>query len=223
MNQAAREKAAPTALFLYHQLKPLKNDLLYFQDGFTGYRPIPTICLYLVLNILFFLFIQMKLPLYSIVALFVCVLMIPGDINLFLFHAFCYSFKRPAGYVPRPWLNSSLPLPELCARLSVIYCVVIVLLEYIRNSLKSFSFVNVSLITFIIAMMFYIAYWLGDVVVTFIVLQILFFIPLVFTRKIGFRFAHYPDELELEVLEQIRPVIEEDQRRRRPSDPQAEM
>ena len=212
MNQAAREKAFPTALFLYHQLKPLRHDLLYFQDGLTGYRPFPTVCLYVVLNILFFLFIQLRLSLFSHIALLVCVLMVPGDIYLFLFHAFCYSFKRPAGYVPRPWLNSSLPLPEFCARLGVIYSVLIVLREYIRNSLKSFSFVNVGLITFTIAMMFYVAYWLGDVVVTFLGLQILFFVPLVVTRKIGFRFAHYPEDLEVEVLTRIRPIIEEDQR-----------
>ena len=212
MKQEVKDRALPAALFLYHQIKPLKNDLLYFQDGFTGYKIIPTVCLYLIINIICFLISQLHLPPYSFLSLLVCMLMIPGDVYLFMFHTFCYSFKRTPGYVPKPYLNSSLALPELCARLGVLYSVSLFLLGYIFNSLHSFSFVNVSVITFVIGALFYISYWLGDVLVSFLIVHVLFFMPLIITRKIGFSFFYYPDDLEIEILEQIKPVIEEDQR-----------
>lgn len=209
MRQEIRDKALPTALSLYHRLKPFKLDLLYLQDAFTFYRPGPSAILYLVINIATLIVIRMELPFYSLLAIVIALCMVPGDVYLFAFHATCHGFKRPEGYVAPAYLNTSLMLPELCARLAVLYCVFRHMTEYVKNSLKSFSFVNVGTVTMLILAMFYATYRLGDSVISWIIVQLLFCVPLVITRGIGFKLINYPRDLETYVIAQMQPLINE--------------
>ena len=211
MRQGIKDKALPTALYLYHSLKPLKWDLLYLQDAFTFYRPGPSAVLYLVINIATILLIRAQLPFYSLAAMAGALCMVPGDVYLFAFHATCFGFKRPDGYVPPACLNTSLMLPELCARLAVLYCVLKHIKEYVRNSLKCFSFINVGTVTISILVMFYITHLLGDRFISWLLVQFLFCVPLLITRKIGFRLLNYPEDLETYVLSQMKVLIQETQ------------
>jgi hypothetical protein len=204
MDSDIREQAVPVALTLFHHLKPLKNDLLYFQDAFTFYRPVPTICLYGFLNYVFYLLQKLNLPLYSLLSAFVCLIVVPLDYYLYIFHVLCYWFRRPANQISDQGSDKSLPVDVLSARLGTIYCCLYQLARMIGNSLARFSFVDVGIVTFMISALFYVTYLMGDRLVTWVILQWIFFVPLIITRKLAFHILEYPEELERYVLETVR-------------------
>jgi hypothetical protein len=197
-------RAVPTAVWLLRVLIPIKNDALFFQDACTFARPLPTVILYALLNYVFYLIKQLSLPLYSLVSAVVCFCVIPLDYYLFAIHTFGYWFRRPTNFVPLNGVDHSLPVDALSARLAVVYCCIWRLARAVANSLASFSFVDVGIITVILSALFYVTYLLGDLVVTWLIIQLLFFLPLIITRKFGFRILQYPDELEEAVLASLR-------------------
>jgi hypothetical protein len=222
MDPDLRDQAPAVGLAIYHRLKPLKNDILYFQDAFTFYRPIPSICLYLILNYLFYLIQYLNLPLYPLLSICVCLAVVPRDYYLYIFHVLCYWFARPANQVPPPGKDRTLPVDILSARLGTLHCCMYHLLRTIKNSLARFSFVDVSVITFVISAVFYLTHLLGDRLVTWTILQCIFVLPLVITRRIGFKGLAYPDDLEIGVLEAIRQVAQRAEEAASPPEPDPE-
>jgi hypothetical protein len=200
--------ALPTALFIARHITPFKHDLLYFQDAFTGTRPFPTIVLFLLLNGLIYFVRKLNLSLYSLLSIFVLLATVQVDYYIFLFHAFCYWFRRPADFVPRPGFDATLPVDVFSARFGVLYCCLRQLTRMIGNSLALFSFVNVGFITVILSACFYGAYLVGDGIVTWILVNGLFLIPVVVARKIGFVSLRYPEALEARVLASLRSELE---------------
>jgi hypothetical protein len=197
-------RAVPTAVWLLRVLTPVKNDILFFQDACTFTRPLPTLILYGVLNYVFYLIKQLGLPPYSLISAVICLCVIPLDYYLFAVHTFCYWFRRPANFVPRKGVDHSLAVDALSARLAVLYCCMCRLRRAVANSLASFSFINVGLITVILSALFYLTYLLGDLLVTWLMIQLVFFLPLIVTRKFGFGILQYPDQLEETVLASLR-------------------
>jgi hypothetical protein len=200
--------ALPTALFIARHLAPFKNDLLYFQDAFTGTRPFPTIVLFVLLNGLFYFIQKLNLSLYSLLSILVLLATVHIDYYIFLFHVFCYWFRRPPDFVARPWFDATLPIDVLSARCGVLYCCIRQLSRVIGNSLALFSFVNVGFITVILSACFYGAYLVGDRTVTWLLVNALFLIPIVITRKLGFASLLYPEALEAHVLAHLQQQLE---------------
>jgi hypothetical protein len=201
-------QAFPAAVSLVSALTPFQTEVLYFQDAFTGTRPVPTVVLFGLLNALFYYIQKMHLSLYSLLALLVLLATVHIDYYIFLFHAFCNWFHRPAGFAPSPAYDATLPVDALAARGGVLYCCALQLGRAIGNSLALFSFVNVGLITVILSACFYWTFLLGDRTVTWVLVNALFLVPLVVTRKIGFRGLHYPEALEAQVLARLRAHLD---------------
>jgi hypothetical protein len=201
-------QALPAAVSMARAIAPFKGEVLHFQDALTGTRPIPTVVLFVLLNALFYYIQKMNLSLYSLLAILVVLATVHIDYYIFLFHVFCNWFHRPAGFVPNRAYDSTLPVDVLAARCGVLYCCILQLGRAIGNSLALFSFVNVGLITVILSVCFYWTFLLGDRTVTWVLVNALFLIPVVVTRKIGFRSLHYPEALEAQVLARMRALFE---------------
>jgi hypothetical protein len=194
------ERCGSTAEFLVQRLSPFADDLLYLQDGFTGYRLIPTLILYLVMNLAFYGIYQWHLSVYSLFALICALLVIPGDVHLFLFHSFCGRFRRPESSSSIRTQGNSLAIDVLCSRLAVLYHYVMEII----SGLSPASFHSVGHTTIILAGVFYIGVKIGDAAFSWVLLELIFFFPSVVTRRFGFELIGYPMETEQMVLGVVR-------------------
>ncbi|EAX97722.1 hypothetical protein TVAG_168190 [Trichomonas vaginalis G3] len=198
------QAAIDIAISYYRSLAPFKNEIYIIEDVLLLNNRQGAVIFIATINILYFLFTKLRLPTYSIIALF-------SIIYLARFYIYKGIRNLSKMFQSRDYEEADdiITIHQISIFAGVGYIFFGKLINYFEESVLNFNLVTVAYVMFALYSLFIITYYLGDTIFLWVLLHCLFLVPIMLYYRIDFKLFQFPFSVEREISIAILKYVEQ--------------